>query len=232
MRAVEKSLRCPRQCCHNEDFFRIPFASALLGGAVVAAIFAIAISAGWTIEDDDTTAVPAPLTRAGRRQGKRRPNTVNQIYSHDGPGVAFIESTEAPKETSAPLSPFGGEGESRGGGIATGSGFLIDNEGHILTNNHVVEGATKVEVRLGSSDTSHTAEVVGADPATDVALLKIDVPASQHTRSRSATRHKVKVGDPVVAIGNPFGLDRTVTAGIVSALQRQLQAPNASRFRT
>jgi S1-C subfamily serine protease len=207
---------------------RTPFASALLGGAVVAALFAVAISAGWIdSKTTTTTATPAPLTApVSSKEESGDPNTVNQIYSHDGPGVAFIESTEAPEEASGPLNPFGEEEESRGGGIATGSGFLIDNEGHILTNNHVVEGATKVEVRLGSSETEHEAEVVGADPATDVALLKVDVPASQQHPLSLGNSAKVQVGDPVVAIGNPFGLDRTVTAGIVSALQRQIQAPN------
>jgi S1-C subfamily serine protease len=210
-----------------KSFLRTPFGSALLGGVVVAAFFAIAISAGWIdSQTTTTTAIPAPLTAPVAAKESGDTNTVNQIYSHDGPGVAFIESTEAAEESSSSLSPFGGEGESRGGGIATGSGFLIDNEGHILTNNHVVEGATKVEVRLGSSDTSHTAEVVGADPATDVALLKIDVPADQQHPLSLGNSAKVEVGDPVVAIGNPFGLDRTVTAGIVSALQRQIQAPN------
>jgi S1-C subfamily serine protease len=209
-----------------KNFSRTPFASALLGGAVVAVLFAIAISAGWIdSKTTTTTTTPAPLTAPVSSKESGDTNTVNEIYSHDGPGVAFIESTEAPEETSAPLNPFE-EGESRGGGIATGSGFLIDNEGHILTNNHVVEGATKVEVRLGSSDTSHEAEVVGADPATDVALLKIDVPAAQQHPLSLGNSAKVEVGDPVVAIGNPFGLDRTVTAGIVSALQRQIQAPN------
>ncbi len=206
---------------------RTPFVSALLGGAVVAALFAIAISAGWIdAKTTTTTAIPAPLTAPVAAKESGDTNTVNQIYRQDGPGVAFIESTEAPEETSSPLSPFGGEGESRGGGIATGSGFLIDDEGHILTNNHVIEGATKVEVRLGSSQTEHEAEVVGADPATDVALLKVDVPASQQHPLSLGNSAKVEVGDPVVAIGNPFGLDRTVTAGIVSALQRQIQAPN------
>jgi S1-C subfamily serine protease len=206
---------------------RTPFASALLGGAVVAAFFAIAISAGWIdSKTTTTTTTSAPLTAPVSSKESGDTNTVNQIYSHDGPGVAFIESTEAPEESAAPLSPFGGEEESRGGGIATGSGFLIDNEGHILTNNHVVEGATKVEVRLGSSQTEHEAKVVGADPATDVALLKVDVSASQQHPLSLGNSAKVQVGDPVVAIGNPFGLDRTVTAGIVSALQRQIQAPN------
>ena len=90
----------------------------------------------------------------------------------------------------------------------------------------MVEGATKVEVKLGSSDKTYTAEVVGTDPATDVALLKVDARRSQLHPLALGDSSKVQVGDPVVAIGNPFGLDRTVTSGIVSALQRQIQAPN------
>jgi S1-C subfamily serine protease len=210
-------------------FFRTSFGSALLGGAVVAVLGGIAVAAGLLdTGHNTTTTITAPLSSApvANTESSNASDTVNQIYRNDGPGVAFIESTEPAEESSAPLSPFGGEEESRGGGIATGSGFLIDDEGHIVTNNHVVEGATKVEVRLGSSDTEHEAEVVGADPATDVALLKIDVPADQQHPLELGNSAKVQVGDPVVAIGNPFGLDRTVTAGIVSALQRQIQAPN------
>jgi S1-C subfamily serine protease len=207
-------------------FLRTPFGSALLGGAVVAAFFAVAISAGWIdAKSTTTTTIPAPLTAPVANKESGDANTVNEIYRHDGQGVAFIESTLEPEETSPPLSPFG-EGESRGGGIATGSGILIDKEGHVLTNNHVIEGASKVEVKLGSSDTEHEAEVVGTDPATDVALLKVNAPVSEEHPLSLGDSSKVHVGDPVVAIGNPFGLDRTVTAGIVSALQRQIQAPN------
>src|SRR4029077_15268542 len=137
-------------------------------------------------------------------------------------GVAFISAEQKPEEQSG-LSPFG---EGGGGGVATGSGFLIDTEGHIVTNNHVVEGSDKVEVKLGSSDKTYTAEVVGADPATDVALLKVDAPPDSLHPLALGDSSKVEVGEPVVAIGNPFGLDRTVTAGIVSAIQRQIQAPN------
>jgi S1-C subfamily serine protease len=211
-------------------FFRTSFGSALLGGAVVAVLGGIAVAAGLLdTGHNTTTTITAPLSSApvANTESSNASDTVNQIYRSDGPGVAFIESTEPAEESSAPFNPFGGEEEeSRGGGIATGSGFLIDNEGHIVTNNHVVEGATKVEVRLGSSDTEHEAEVVGADPATDVALLKVDVPADQQHPLELGNSAQVQVGDPVVAIGNPFGLDRTVTAGIVSALQRQIQAPN------
>jgi S1-C subfamily serine protease len=211
-----------------KKFLSTPFGSAILGGAVVAAFFAIALATGLIdAKNTTTTTIPAPITAStSSSKGSGDANTVNEIYRQDGQGVAFIESTLAPEESSAsPFNPFG-EGESSGGGVATGSGFLIDNEGHIVTNNHVVEGATKVEVKLGSSDTEHEAEVVGTDPATDVALLKVDVPAGQQHPLSLGDSSKVNVGDPVVAIGNPFGLDRTVTAGIVSALQRQIQAPN------
>jgi S1-C subfamily serine protease len=209
-----------------KKFLRTSFGSALLGGAVVAAFFAVAISAGWIdAKSTTTTTIPAPLTAPVASKESGDTNTVNEIYRQDGQGVAFIESTLEPEESSSTLSPFGEE-ESRGGGIATGSGILIDKEGHILTNNHVIEGASKVEVKLGSSDTEHEAEVVGADPATDVALLKVNAPVSEERPLSLGDSSKAQVGDPVVAIGNPFGLDRTVTAGIVSALQRQIQAPN------
>jgi S1-C subfamily serine protease len=202
-------------------FLRSPFGSALLGGAVVAAFGWVAIASGWIeAEGGSTTTVAAPLS-APIDVKDSGSNVVNQIYRRDGQGVAFIQAAKAPEESS--LNPFG---EPEGGGVATGSGFLIDTEGHIITNNHVVEGASKVEVKLGSEETSHTAEVVGADPATDVALLKVDVPADQLHPLALGDSSKVQVGDPVVAIGNPFGLDRTVTSGIVSALQRQIEAPN------
>jgi S1-C subfamily serine protease len=207
-------------------FFRTSFGSALLGGAVVAAFGWIAIAAGWIDAQSDSTAtVVAPLATPVASKESGDTNVVNQIYRHDGQGVAFIESTEGAEESSSPLSPFG-EGESSGGGIATGSGIVIDTEGHVLTNNHVVEGATKIEVKLGSSNASHTAEVVGTDPASDIALLQVEAPADQLHPLALGDSSKVQVGDPVVAIGNPFGLDRTVTSGIVSALQRQIQAPN------
>jgi S1-C subfamily serine protease len=204
-----------------------PFLSAVLGGALVAVFGWIAIAAGWIqSEGGSTTTVAAPLAApVVSKSGKDEGNVVNQIYRADGDGVAFIESEIAPKETSSPLSPFG-EPESEGGGTATGSGFVIDADGHILTNNHVIEGASKISVKLGESNKTYTAKVVGADPATDLALLEVDAPGDQLHPLTLGHSSEVEVGDPVVAIGNPFGLDRTVTSGIVSALQRQIQAPN------
>jgi S1-C subfamily serine protease len=207
-------------------FFKGSFGSALLGGIVVAVFGWVAIAAGWIHADSNehTVTVTEPLAApvdTAEEEGKT--NLVNQIYRRDGQGVAFISSQLKPEESSA-LSPFG-ESEG-GGGVATGSGILIDTEGHILTNNHVVENASKVEVKLGSSDTTYTAEVVGTDPATDVALLKVEAPEDTLHPLVLGDSSKVLVGEPVIAIGNPFGLDRTVTSGIVSAIQRQIQAPN------
>ena len=199
------------------------FGSALLGGAVVAAFVWVAISAGWIASEGGTTTITSPAAAPIAVKDGGDTNIVNEIYRRDGQGVAFIEASSEPKGSSA-FNPFGQpEG---GGGVATGSGFLIDTEGHIVTNSHVVEGASKVQVTLGSEESSHTAEIVGADPATDVALLKVDVPADQLHPLALGDSSRIEVGDPVVAIGNPFGLDRTVTAGIVSALQRQIRAPN------
>jgi S1-C subfamily serine protease len=204
--------------------FKSPFGSALLGGVVVAAFGWVAIAAGWIQSDGSgsTVTVAEPLAAPVDAREEGDTNLVNQIYRHDGQGVAFI-SSDLKGEESSGLSPFG---QPEGGGVATGSGFLIDTEGHIVTNNHVVEDAERVEVKLGSSDKTYTAEVVGTDPATDVALLKVDAPQDSLHPLSLGDSSNIQVGDPVVAIGNPFGLDRTVTSGIVSALQRQIQAPN------
>jgi len=193
----------------------------MIGGAVMAAFGWVAISAGWIEAEGGASAtMPQPLASPVSQESGDG-NLVNEIYRRDGQGVAFIEADRPPEESA--LSPFG---LPEGGGVATGSGFLIDTEGHIVTNSHVVEGSNRVEVKLGSSDTNYSAEVVGSDPATDVALLKIDAPADRLHPLALGDSSKVQVGDPVVAIGNPFGLDRTVTSGIVSALQRQIEAPN------
>jgi S1-C subfamily serine protease len=203
--------------------------AAVIGGLVVALLGWIAIAAGWIHSSgNDTSSTvaalsPTPAPEPTSQQSSGKGLTVNQIYKHDGPGVAFVQAQTKPQPAS-PLNPFGGGG----GGTATGSGFVIDHEGHILTNAHVVEGATNIQVTLGRSDSSQpiSAQVVGKDPSTDVALLKVNAPADELHPLQLGNSAGLHVGDPVVAIGNPFGLDRTVTSGIVSALQRQIKAPN------
>ena len=206
--------------------FRNPFASALLGGVIVAAFGWIAIAAGWIQSEGSTTttvetALSAPVN-ASSDEGKG--NLVNQIYKADGDGVGFIEARIEQQEAES-FNPFG-EPEEGGGGTASGSGFVIDKEGHMLTNNHVVEGAESVTVKLGDDDETYEAEVVGSDPGMDLALLKVDAPEEALHPLSLGRSSEMEVGDPVVAIGNPFGLERTVTSGIVSALQRQIEAPN------
>jgi S1-C subfamily serine protease len=207
---------------------RSPFVSALLGGLVVAVLGWIAIAAGLVqSEGDSTTTIAAPLTApVDAKEEEGDGNVVNQIYKADGDGVAFIEAQIEPQSTEGfeGFNPFG-EPQPEGGS-ASGSGFVIDREGHVLTNNHVIEGAGKVSVKLGDSEQSYDAEVVGTDPGTDIALLKVDAPEKQFHPLTLGRSSEMEVGDPVVAIGNPFGLDRTVTSGIVSAVQRNIQAPN------
>jgi putative serine protease PepD len=111
-------------------------------------------------------------------------------------------------------------------GQATGSGFVVSKDGLIVTNEHVVDGASQVQVKVGTSDQAQDATVVGADPSRDLALLKVD--ATNLPTLSLGDSSSVGVGDPTYAIGNPFGLDHTLTTGIVSALQRSLQAPDGA----
>jgi S1-C subfamily serine protease len=202
-------------------FFATSFGSAVGGGLVVLIAGVILIETGAVEADNGSssssaTVAPAALARPASASGKSL--TVNEIYRRDAPGVAFIKADIVQQTQSV----FGLPQQQQS--TATGSGFLIDDDGHILTNAHVVEGAKNVEVQLGNGD-PQSAEIVGTDPSTDVALLKVDNTDGVSPLPLGES-DEVQVGDPVVAIGNPFGLDRTVTSGIVSALQRQIQAPN------
>lgn len=128
---------------------------------------------------------------------------ITQMYEKYGAGVVRVEH-----------------------GSGLGSGFVFDKEGHILTNAHVVDGAQGPISVSFSNNEKVEAKVVGVDNATDVAVLKVDVPASALTVIPLGSSANLEVGAPVVAIGNPFGQDRTVTSGIISAMARQIQAPN------
>ena len=106
-----------------------------------------------------------------------------------------------------------------------GSGFVYDGNGHIVTNAHVVEGASSVSVKFWNGK-SYTAQVVGIDASTDLAVLKVNAPVSEVFPLSLGDSSKLAVGDSVVAIGSPFGLEGTVTSGIVSALHREMTSPN------
>ena len=110
---------------------------------------------------------------------------------------------------------------------AEGTGFVYDLKGDIVTNDHVVDGASSISVKFSDGST-YKATVVGTDPSTDLAVIHVNAPASKLTVLQLADSSTVAVGDGVVAIGNPFGLDNTVTSGIVSALNREITAPDES----
>jgi len=198
-----------------------PFVAALLGGGVVLVAVLILAAAGVIGGSEKKTTIVqnpiAPSTSADTKGGNTL--TVHQIYKKDSSGVAFIRA-EVIQRTQSPFNIF----PQSQRGTATGSGFVIDQNGDILTNAHVVEGATKVTADLG--DKSYDAKIVGRDPSSDVALLKVNASQKDLHPVQLGDSSKAQVGDPVVAIGNPFGLDRTVTTGIVSALQRKIEAPN------
>ena len=200
---------------------RSHFASAVLGGLVVAGAF---LAFGAARRGTTQTATEVGPVGAQLASSSASPLTAHEIYVNDAPGVVFVRA-QVFQQVQDPFDLFG-EQESR---TSTGSGFLIDLQGHILTNYHVIEGAdpdTGVTIRF-MDGVSRPATVAGEDPSNDLAMLKVGMsgvpPLSPLPLGDSTT---VQVGDPTLAIGNPFGLDRTLTSGIVSALQRQIQAPD------
>src|ERR1700716_1870914 len=199
--------------------FAVPFVAALLGGAVVAAVIAAAGGLGDT--RSVTTTVQATPLQPSNASTQSRPITPHDIYVRDAPGVAYVTSPIV-QPTESPFGLFGG-GESQQRGQATGSGIVIDANGTILTNWHVVENAVKVTVSIEKGQTVD-AQVIGKDPSNDLAVLRIH-PDGLALRPLG-TSSTVQVGDPVLAIGNPFDLERTLTTGVISALQRQITAPN------
>jgi S1-C subfamily serine protease len=191
-----------------------------LGGLIVLVLGAVLIATDVIDTGDTETVVreQAPISQPasdpGAAEGGR---TVQEIYREEGRGVAYIQA-EGVSESSV----FGQQE-----GTATGSGFVVDADGTIITNAHVVDGAEQVTVSFEEDGESIEAEVKGVDPDTDLAVLKIDPDQVEDlTVLPLGDSSQLEVGDPVVAIGNPFGLQRTVTTGIVSALQRQINAPS------
>jgi S1-C subfamily serine protease len=194
--------------------------AAVLGGLVVLVLGGVLIATDVIDTGDDTTVVrQSPIAPTRLDEASQGGRTVQDIYREEGEGVVFIEA----EGVSSGDSPFGFPPQE---GTATGSGFVIDDDGHILTNAHVVGGANAVTVRFGEDGESIDADIRGVDPSTDLAVLKVDPDDVELQPIPLGNSRNMQVGDPVVAIGNPFGFTRTVTTGIVSALQRQIEAPN------
>jgi S1-C subfamily serine protease len=196
--------------------------AAVIGGGVALGGAAVLGDLGTTttireVVNNSSSSAPASFP-AGHRL------TINEIYRRSAPGVVQVTTTSV--QTVQPGifdNPFGAPQQQTQ--QALGSGFVLDKAGHVVTNYHVVAGAKSVQVSFSNND-SLKARIVGVDPSNDIAVLKVDAHSRALTPLTLGDSDKVQVGDEVVAIGNPLGLDRSVTAGIVSAVQRPIQAPN------
>jgi S1-C subfamily serine protease len=197
----------------------VALVAGLGGGGVVAAVNSATKGSETKTVTTSVHVAAAQSNEVATTSGSRP--SLNQIYRNDAPGVVTVTATSTVSASSSiPGVPGGTQSQT-----ALGSGFVLDKNGYILTNEHVIDKARKVEISFASG-AAVTATIVGSDRATDLAVLKVDMPASALHPLALGSSSSLKVGDPVVAIGNPFGLDRTMTAGIVSALQRDIQAPN------
>jgi putative serine protease PepD len=202
----------------SRNFTRV---AAALGAGTIALGSA---TAGYIARGhDDSAPAAATATRTAAATtatpaAARSTLTVNGVYRGARSGVVEVFAAQQ-----AAASPFPGGGG--GSATAQGSGFVYDAAGHVVTNEHVVEDASSVRVRFADGKTV-SATVVGTDPSTDVAVLKVaNLPANAKPLEVGDSS-KLEVGDGVVAIGSPFGLAETVTTGIVSALNREIQSPN------
>jgi S1-C subfamily serine protease len=178
--------------------------AALIGGGIAlggAAALGDLGSSTTVIREEAFTQAASP---AAFQQTRAR--SINEIYRAAAPGVVHVDTAAQ-------------------AGRAVGSGFVIDKAGHIVTNYHVVRGASSIRVSFSNNERIK-AKVIGVDPSTDLAVLKVDVKSRALRTLPLGSSDSVRVGDQVIAIGNPFGLDRSVTSGIVSAVQRRIEAPN------
>ncbi|MEW5989576.1 MAG: trypsin-like peptidase domain-containing protein, partial [Chloroflexota bacterium] len=160
-------------------------------------------------------ATPTPLPDSLLAPIDVEEQLITNLYGRVGPAVVHITSRVVT------MNFFFGPMPSEG----TGSGFILDTQGHVVTNYHVIEGAESIEVTL-SDETQLPARVVGIDPPNDLAVLAIGLPADQLRPVELGSSADLQVGQRAIAIGNPFGLDRTLTTGVISALGRPLQTDN------
>ncbi len=190
----------------------LAFASALIAIGATALLYNLGrlwnsdAGAAVTFAEDTPARISDPSTVSDEQ------NNI-EVYKAVSPGVAFIKTTSVSQDW------FGNEQKGNG------SGSVIDANGNIVTNYHVIEGAQKLTVSFGG-DKTYPATVVGGDPDTDLAVIKIDAPPAGLTVVPLGDSDKLTVGQKVLAIGNPFGLDRTLTTGVISGLQRPIRARN------
>jgi putative serine protease PepD len=191
--------------------------------ATAALVAAAGIGAGGgaatyaALGSDDSTPIVRQVTVESPQPAASTSESLSasEIYEKTYKGVVEITAT------SSQSSGLGGQQQAQG----QGSGFVFDADGHIVTNDHVVEGAEAASVRFWDGST-YDATIVGTDPSTDLAVIKVDAPSSVLVPLTVGDSTQLSVGEGVVALGSPFGLEGTLTSGIVSALNRQMTSPN------
>jgi putative serine protease PepD len=183
-------------------------ACALIAGAGGAGVAAVVVDGHGSSSAATTAAAPADRGTV-RPVAEATDSTAKSVYDGAKDAVVYISA-------------------QTGQGTATGSGFVISTDGKIITNQHVVDGATSVTVKIGTDGKEQPAQVLGADASKDLALLKVDPGSTKLHALSFGDSSNVQVGDNVYAIGNPYGLDHTLTSGIVSALNRDIQAPSGA----
>ena len=209
----------------------LPVAGALflaaLAGGTVAVVGAMLVGTGEHTTTIRELVEPTPFSPSNVSQSKGGPLSIRDIYKLDAPGVVQVTTTQKVKlpQTDWFGNPFGlPDTEVQ---RSLGSGFVMDKAGYIITNYHVIGDAKDVHVSFSNSD-SMTAEVIGKDPATDVALLKVRASSRALKALRLGDSDGIQVGDQVAAIGNPLGYDRSITLGVISALHRSLMSPQGT----
>jgi S1-C subfamily serine protease len=183
------------------------FATLALGAGAGAVAYSTLTPSKTVVREVSVTNSEPAATKTGL--------SVHDVYQRAYRGVVEITVT------SDTPTPFGGDQQQK----AQGSGFVVDSKGDIVTNEHVVDGAKSVSIRFWNGNT-YKATVVGSDQSTDLAVVKVDAPSSILHPLTLGDSSALQVGNGVVAIGSPFGLEETVTSGIVSALHRSMEAPN------
>jgi putative serine protease PepD len=186
-------------------------AAALIGGGAGAGAVAVAEHSGGSSSSD--SAVGSTSTQPTVSNVSSSALTIGEIARNAVSSVVEIDAT-----TGSSQGPGGSSG-------AEGTGWVYDTKGDLVTNEHVVNGASSITVKF-SDGSGYKGTVVGTDIATDLAVVHVDAPASKLVPLQLGDSTNVQLGDPVVAIGNPFGLDGTVTSGIVSAVDREIASPN------
>ncbi|MDX6398114.1 MAG: hypothetical protein QOJ43_1522 [Gaiellaceae bacterium] len=193
----------------------------LTAAVLIAALVGAGASLGTValvdgLGDDDSTTATTTEASPARSPSSLTDESIARVYAGAAPSVVQITSIQVATD------PLTGQPQE---GTALGSGFVLDRRGYVATNYHVVAGSRRVSVSFSNND-SLAAKVVGTDPSTDLAILRVRASEQALKPLRLANSDQVQVGQWVAAIGNPLGLDRTVTAGIISALHREIQAPN------